>query len=123
MCILLTIYIKFQKVKDYIKRTDVFCTEAQRYHCKYNFATASFILLSRDLFNCREFYFTAASFVLLPQDLFYCREFYFSTASFILLPRVLSYHREIYFATASFIFTTCSKIKLAVVKIKLAAAK
>ena len=98
-------------------------TEAQRYHCKYNFATASFILLSRDLFNCREFYFTAASFVLLPRDLFYCREFYFSTASFILLPRVLSYHREIYFATASFIFTTCSKIKLVVVKIKLAAAK
>ena len=101
-------------------------TEAQRYHCKYNFATASFILLPRDLFYCREFYFTAASFVLLPRDLFYCREFYFSTASFILLPRVLSYRREIYFAAASFIFTTasfifitCNKIKLAGVKIKL----
>ena len=99
-------------------------TEAQRYHCKCNFATASFILLPRDLFYCREFYFTAASFVLLPRDLFYCREFYFITASFILLPRVLLYRREIYFAaasfiftTGSFIFTTCSKIKLAVVKI------
>ena len=105
-------------------------TEAQRYHCKYNFATASFILLPWVLFYCREFYFTAASFVLLPRDLFYCREFYFSTASFILLPRVLLYHREFYFAAASFIFTTASfnllqvvKIKLAVVKIKLVVLK
>ena len=51
-------------------------TEAQRYHCKYNFTTASFIPLPRDLFYCRDFYFTAASFILLPRDLFYCREIY-----------------------------------------------
>ena len=82
------------------------------------------ILPPRVLFHCHEIHFTAANFSLLPRLLFYCREFYFSTASFILLPRVLLYRREIYFAaasfiftTAGFIFTTCSKIKLAVVKI------
>ena len=113
-------------------------TEAQRYHCKYNFTTVSFILLPGDLFYCREFYFTAARFILLPRVLFYCREFYFTATRFILLPRVLLYcrefyytaasfispprvflyRREFYFAAASFIFTTCSKIKLAVVKIQ-----
>ena len=64
-------------------------TEAQRYHCKYNFTTASFILLPRNLFYDREFYFTAVSFILLPRDLFHCREFYFTAARFISLPRVL----------------------------------
>ena len=68
-------------------------TEAQRYHCKYNFTAASFISLPRDLFDCREFYFTAASFILLPRVLFYCREIYFTAASFILAPRVLFYCR------------------------------
>ena len=86
-------------------------TEAQRYHCKYDCTTASFILLPRVLSYCREFYFTAASFILAPRVLFYCREFYFSTASFILLPRDLFYcrefcfhHREFYFTTARFVW-------------------
>ena len=65
------------------------CTEAQRYHCKYNFTAASFISLPRDLFYCRDFYFTAASFILAPRVLFNCREFYYTAASFILPLRVL----------------------------------
>ena len=64
-------------------------TKAQRYHCKYNFTAATFILLPRVLFYCREIYFTAASFILAPRVLFYCREFYHTAASFILPPRVL----------------------------------
>ena len=72
-------------------------TEAQRYHCKYNFTAVSIILPPRDLFYCREFYFIAASFILLPRVLFYCREFCFTAASFI-------------FTTATLIFTTASFI-------------
>ena len=70
------------------KKTDRI-TEAQRYHCKYNSTTASFISLPLDLFYCRDFYFTAASFILAPLVLFYCREFYYTAAGFILLPQFL----------------------------------
>ena len=45
-------------------------TEAQRYHCKYNFTTVSIILSPRDLFYCRKIYFNAVSFILLPRELF-----------------------------------------------------
>ena len=70
-------------------RNTIRITEAQRYHCKYDFTAASVILSPRVLFYCREIYFTAASFILLPRVLFYCREIYFTAASFVLLPRVL----------------------------------
>ena len=124
----------------YIVESDVTCTEAQRYHCKYNLAAASFILLPRDLFQCREFHYTAASFILLPRDLFQRREFYCTAASFVLPPRVLFspprdlfYRREFYFhvksrgrkikLAAEKIKLAGVKIKVAVVKIKLAAVK
>ena len=85
-------------------------TEAQRYHCQYNFTTAIFILLPRDLFYCREFYFHHRKIIILPQDFFYCREFHFTATRFIWRsrvlfspPRVLFYHREICLIAASFI--------------------
>ena len=74
-----------------LKMIDPKPTEAQRYHCKHNFTTASIILPPRDLFYHREIYFNAASFILLPRVLYHCREFCFTAASFVLLPRVLSY--------------------------------
>ena len=103
--------------------SNVKSTEAQRYHCKYNCTTASFILLPRVLSYCRETYFSTASFILLPRVLFYCREFYFTAASFIIPPRVLFCRREFYFHHREFYFTASGENKLAVVKIKLAAAK
>ena len=114
-------------------------TEAQRYHCKYNFTAVSIILPLQDLFYLREIYFNAASFIfttefyvtaarfiLMLRVLFYCRKFYFSAVRFILLPRVLIslprvlfYCREFYFLCREFYFTAPRfnvKIKLSAVK-------
>ena len=85
-------------------------TEAQRYHCKYDFTP--WVLFYR----CK-IYFTAVRFILLPPVLFsppqvlcYCREIYFNAASFIFLLRVLFYCREVSFTAASFNLTAASFI-------------
>ena len=85
-------------------------TEAQRYHCKYNFTAVTTILPPQDLFYCREFYFNRCEFCLTAARFIYCREFYFTATRFILLsrvlfslPQILFYYRKFYFLPARFI--------------------
>ena len=75
-CLFLFTIIKIHSDLIFVSHAELL-TEAQRYHCEYNFTAARFILLPRVLFwpprvlfYCCEIYFNGASFILLPRDLF-----------------------------------------------------